>query len=525
VDEPRGGVAPGGGQAGAALDRELHAPTLIWPDEDPGPGSAPTVELRGAHAGSVTDAVLRAVSEGLGDHGLEHFLIARGRSGSRVGVPADRVSDLTSALRQLGEPVPLAARIEVADGSPWTGPLVHLPSLQTLEDIVELRIFAQVRDPVSGLELGRAQGCSLELWSTTPTGGLRAPRWNPITAEVTAADRARPGARTFPGVVVRSIPPFTHRHVFEAAFPIDAVVTWVDGDDAEWRGRRQRRLEELGLVADDDAADDRFFRDHGELRYLFRSLERYAPWLRRVYLVTAGQRPDWLVADHPWLRLVDHEEIIEPTALPVFSSRPIAARFHRIPDLSEHFLYFNDDVLLGRRVEPELFFTASGLTRFFLSRAQVPREPSDVSHLGGRQVVQRLLHGSFGVHLSRTFRHTPYALTRRIYGRMEERFGDELTATVHRPFRTPDDLIPEWMAHYLGYLEGTALPSEISYGYFRVGSRAAMERLAELPTNRKLDCFVLNDVGYEDLPHEEARESLQEALEKLLPGRGSFERP
>jgi hypothetical protein len=494
-------------------------------DDQPAAPPPPVVELPGAHAGSVTGAVLRIVAGGLVRAGIEHFLVATGRSGSRVGVPLDELHRVVDTLRHLAVGTTLQARVETGDTVTWTGPAEDLPTLDSTPPPTRIKLFAHVRDPVSGLELGRRQGCWVELWPPTDRGGLAAPVWNPDTGEVSAADRAGPGRRSLPGGDVRSIPPFLDRGVFEVGFPIDAVVTWVDGSDPDWQRRRAERLAELGGEADtaEVGLDERYFRDNGELRYLLRSIERYAPWLRHVYLVTDAQRPEWLVAEHPALTVVDHTDIIEASALPVFSSRPLSARLHRIEGLSEHFLYLNDDVVLGRTVTPELFFTASGLTRFFLSRAQTPRDPSELPHLGGRQYVARLLRESYGVDVSRTFFHTPYAMTRRIFQTMERRFGVELDRVVQQPFRGPDAIVPDWMSHYLGYLEGTAIPGEISYDYFRVGHGRSMRRLAALSDNRRLDCFVLNDEDHRELDDPTA--VLREHLERLLPGPSSFERP
>ncbi|KAF0294176.1 N-acetylglucosamine-1-phosphotransferase subunits alpha/beta [Amphibalanus amphitrite] len=105
-----------------------------------------------------------------------------------------------------------------------------------------------------------------------------------------------------------------------------------------------------------------------ELRYSLRSLERHAPWIRRVFLVTNGQIPDWLTLDNPKLTLVTHEEIFpDHDHLPTFSSPAIEAHIHRIPGLSEHFLYFNDDVLLGQPVWPEDFLVPGGGYKVFLA--------------------------------------------------------------------------------------------------------------------------------------------------------------
>ncbi|XP_037073450.1 N-acetylglucosamine-1-phosphotransferase subunits alpha/beta-like [Pollicipes pollicipes] len=116
--------------------------------------------------------------------------------------------------------------------------------------------------------------------------------------------------------------------------------------------------EERTSPAGDAVAPSRFA-DSQELRYSLRSLERFAPWVRRVYLVTNGQIPDWLALDSARLTLVTHEEIFpDASHLPTFSSPAIEAHLHRITGLSERFLYFNDDVLLGRPVWPEDFYTS-----------------------------------------------------------------------------------------------------------------------------------------------------------------------
>ncbi|CAM9860955.1 unnamed protein product, partial [Phaeothamnion confervicola] len=136
--------------------------------------------------------------------------------------------------------------------------------------------------------------------------------------------------------------------------------------------------------ASDQAATWRF-RDSNELLYSLRSLHRYAPWVRRVFLVTNGQLPRWLDAAHPRLTVVTHAEIFPEggsggsgdssygsSVLPVFSSAAIEAHLHRIPGLAEHFVYFNDDVMLGADTWPEDFLLPSGIQRLYTSWAVPP---------------------------------------------------------------------------------------------------------------------------------------------------------
>lgn len=105
-----------------------------------------------------------------------------------------------------------------------------------------------------------------------------------------------------------------------------------------------------------EANADCRYRDYGLLKYWFRAVERFAPWVNRVYFVTCGQKPTWLDESNPKLRLVSHNEYIPAKYLPTFQSNTIELNLHRITDLSERFVLFNDDVFLLRSVKPEYFF-------------------------------------------------------------------------------------------------------------------------------------------------------------------------
>lgn len=132
---------------------------------------------------------------------------------------------------------------------------------------------------------------------------------------------------------------------------IDFVVTWLDSSDPAW----QQEYNEYKLSATGDKSAARF-RDMNIFRYWFRAVERYAPWVNRVFLVTNGKNPDWINPNHPKLVLVSHKEYIPQELLPTFNSCTIELNFHRIKELSEHFVYFNDDILLNGPVSPEYYF-------------------------------------------------------------------------------------------------------------------------------------------------------------------------
>lgn len=150
--------------------------------------------------------------------------------------------------------------------------------------------------------------------------------------------------------------------VFMVDFPIDVVIPWVDGSDPQWRARKNALREKLDLPQDSGSSDVRY-RDWNLLPYLFRGIEEYAPWVRKVFLITDHQVPSWLDQNCPKLQLIYHEDYIPQEYLPTFSSHTIELNLHRIADLSEHFIYMNDDTFIMNPVKPEFFFSKKGLPR------------------------------------------------------------------------------------------------------------------------------------------------------------------
>lgn len=142
-------------------------------------------------------------------------------------------------------------------------------------------------------------------------------------------------------------------------FPIDMVYLWVDGNDPEWRAKRSRYMDVGGNFAGQGRVEARWV-ESDELRYSLRSVEKFAPWIRRIFIVTDNQCPSWLDRSNPRLQIVDHTEIMPAEALPTYNSRAIESCVHRIEGLAEHFLLANDDTMFSQPVSPATFFTADG---------------------------------------------------------------------------------------------------------------------------------------------------------------------
>ena len=141
---------------------------------------------------------------------------------------------------------------------------------------------------------------------------------------------------------------------------IDLVVTWVDGNDPIWLKEKNSYLS----PKDDSrfvGASNRY-KDNGLLRYFFRGVEKYMPWINKVYFVTHGHLPKWLNVDNDKLIVVKHSDFIPEDYLPTFNSNTILLNLHRIKGLSEHFIFFNDDMFVVNKCKPNLFFK-KGLPR------------------------------------------------------------------------------------------------------------------------------------------------------------------
>lgn len=131
---------------------------------------------------------------------------------------------------------------------------------------------------------------------------------------------------------------------------IDFVVPWVDCNDPEWIASYNRYRPEKPL------SDKGRFRNWGLFRYWFRAVERYAPWVNKVYLITNGKFPEWINEECDRLVLVKHTDYIPSKYLPTFNSITIELNLGRLKGLSEHFVYFNDDIFINAPVSPEHYF-------------------------------------------------------------------------------------------------------------------------------------------------------------------------
>lgn len=316
----------------------------------------------------------------------------------------------------------------------------------------------------------------------------------------------------------------------EPSFPVDFVFTWVNGSDPALAAKKKPYLPP-GDQPDQEARGDSLYRDNDELRFALRSLETYAPWIRRIFLVTDAQTPAWLRPDHPKIRIVDHTECVPSEYLPTFNSHVIEAHLHRIPGLSEHFVYCNDDFFLLAPCTKTNFFTANGLPYLFVDWRDIRRQgyalptPHAASFANVRQFLeQRGISPAPDVIAA----HAPYPMTTGNMERACEFFSEALRRFGHNKFRTPDDMA--FICHaapLLACAMKRTVPRDMPFYYInakRFDRMTYYETMLREKNYGTLPPFLcLNDVG-EPVDGDSWREDMHAFLRDFYPDISSFEK-
>ena len=338
---------------------------------------------------------------------------------------------------------------------------------------------------------------------------------------------------------------------------IDFVLPWVDGADPAWLAER-RKYENGGTAeprAGGEANAECRYRDSGLLRYWFRSVDRFAPWANRVFFVTCGQKPDWMDVSNPRLRLVNHTEYIPAEHLPTFHSDTIELNLHRIPDLSEHFVLFNDDTFLLRSVIPEFFFRngvpvipcdlglprwigCSNISRVVVNNAGVLKQGLDVERLvwkhlwkfadvralGLARAVKNVV--SFAINkmwIPGTFGHLPMPHLKSTLKEIWRAQPKVMERTSRSRFRI-DDGVNHWLASAWNVASGRFCPAnEKRRGAFVTFDEKTLAGVCDIVRKQGCPQLCLNDRGADVTP-ERCFEEIAKALDEILPEKSSFEK-
>ena len=313
---------------------------------------------------------------------------------------------------------------------------------------------------------------------------------------------------------------------------IDIVYLWVNGADPVWRQKRDHALAQVGTSTSDLAKHGDVagrYRDNDELRYNLRALEKFYPDHGHIYLLTDGQRPHWLKT-HAGMTLINHADLMPAGSLPVFDSGHIESYLHHIPGLAERFIYLNDDVFFGAKVNPAEWFGANGIA-VFKEKTKVPEYDTLQAHesalVNASILSKHWLSKRYPKyqHTPEIFAHSPRPMLKSVLQELENAAPElfqQVRKTVFRSWQVPPivpDLVPRWMLH-----TGLATLQTNDPMYISSGAVDAEQQFQTLVSEfGKILFFCINDTSDDAGDDAPQLQRITKTLEKLLPIPSSFE--
>ncbi len=331
---------------------------------------------------------------------------------------------------------------------------------------------------------------------------------------------------------------------------IDAVVLWVDGSDPDWLSEKAKYQ---GVVIDDSNSSNRY-RDWGLMKYWFRCIEDFLPWIRTVHFVTCGHLPDFLNTSSPKLHIVKHSDFIPAEYLPTFSSHAIEANIHRIDGLSENFIYFNDDTFVLRHMPQEAFFkdglpcTYGGerpieltgrlgawqhaavndlavINAHFNKKEQVSknrkkyinkayRTKDNIRTLGMEVLFPDLFAGFKNL-------HAPAAYLKSTFESVWKAEPELMKSTSSHRFRSNDD-VNQWVMLWWQVASGTFSPYNVDNITSAI-RETTIGSLCDIIEQQKNDMVCINDPE-DKVDFDLLSKRLKDSFEKILPEKSEFEK-
>jgi glycosyltransferase involved in cell wall biosynthesis len=439
----------------------------------------------------------------------------------------DRLLDSLIGLNHSG------LRVEALAGSRKLTPGYWEPSRSpkippAFELATTIRLFREYVDPEAIVRRGDGYACDVEFWNDVEEepGLLAPPRHNRVLDRLPET-LFHTGTSATGQIHARSSSGGPDLPLWsEVDFPIDAVYTWVDDTDPNWRNARERYLPQIDLLHSEAASTARFT-NRNELKYSLRSLRMFAPWIRKIFVVTAGQTPVWFAQADERVEFISHEALFPQTGvLPTFNSHAIETVLHRIDGLAEHFLYFNDDTILTRSQRPETYFSANGLSRFFTSPTKINYLGENAPpHLSAGANNRELIRQEFGFEISQSLLHTPHPHRRSVLEEMEAKYQDVFDRTRAARFRSENDIsLLSSLAQYYGYATGRAIPGSIVYSFVGLGREGTEAMMARMLRGRRPDVLTLGEPNQGDPDPELTAFITDQFLKELVPIPTAYER-
>lgn len=310
---------------------------------------------------------------------------------------------------------------------------------------------------------------------------------------------------------------------------IDLVYLWVNGNDPQWIAKRNACIGAPTRNQENCAAR---YADSGELKYSLRSVEKNAPWIRKVFIVTDNQVPEWLDTTCPKVQIVDHAEIMPAESLPCFNSTILEHYLHKIPGLSEHFLYSNDDMYINRSVSPETFFSSDGFPVIYMTRRPFRKQLLSLISFIRKKVLRKpmnlyvqIIHNAallvekrYGTYYGCKAHHNMDSYLKSTFEKVHHDFEEEISSMRYHHKRSMDDYQRSLysyvsLAEHRGHLQYVSQKHSFK---LQINNRKMYEKLeAYNPV-----FFCMNDSSHAT---DDDRQYSIDYLRKLFPEKSCFE--
>ena len=236
--------------------------------------------------------------------------------------------------------------------------------------------------------------------------------------------------------------------------PIDVVILWVDGSDTNHQNKMRP------FLSDKEKMSEKKFRTRfdqvNEIQYTIESILKYATYIRRIFIVTDNQSPEFIKNNpnrYPKVSIIDHKVIFEGhhDVLPTFNCRSIETCIYRIPDLSEHFIYFNDDFcLINPTTISDFFVDGKPVLRgswqsFDEDRFIKSLKPKRYGHKHAQQLSAKLV----GLKRYYNFKHTPHPMRKSTFELFFSKNNNVFRNNIKHRFRSINQFTPQGLANHL----------------------------------------------------------------------------
>ena len=331
---------------------------------------------------------------------------------------------------------------------------------------------------------------------------------------------------------------------------IDFVILWVDGNDPNWLVEKNKYLTSNNL----SATGSNRFRDWGLLKYWFRGVEKFAPWVNKIHFITWGHVPEWLDTQNPKINIVKHEDFIPKKYLPTFNSNVIQYYLDRIPGLAEKFVMFDDDMYIINNVKQTDFFIGDKICDIYGEKPIFIGKKSDkYPHclINNMQVINekyskikfykknifKCLNLKYGVSINlrtlylfpiRQFigicsQHICQAYTKEYYKKFWKICGDELEIVSNNRFRETTDF-STFLIRYMELLDGNFVPRSVNFGKrIELNNEKEKNNIYKAITKQKYKVLCINDSD-ENINVDKVRPKLENCFESILSVKSSFEK-